>query len=96
MIEGLINFESPHVHPIDITPDGNVLVVNHVSDSVSIVDLTSQTVIKTLKTQNEPSDVVFAGSNRAFVAGMGSNNIAVINSNGDRLAHFDVGQPVSR
>ena len=124
-LEGLINFESPHVHPIDITPNGNTLVsvntaahtlevwningssissvasipvgldpvsvrarnnnevwvVNHISDSVSIVDLNSETVIQTLKTQNEPSDIVFAGSNRAFVSVSEANSINVFNLN---------------
>lgn len=123
-LEGLINFESPHVHPIDITPNGNILVsvntaahklevwsisgssispiasipvgldpvsvrvrnnseawvVNHMSDSVSIVDLDSETVIRTLKTDNEPSDVVFA-ANRAFVSASEANSINVFSLN---------------
>ena len=124
-IEGLINFESPHVHPIDITPNGAVLVsvntaahtlevwsisgssissiasipvgldpvsvrarndnevwvVNHMSDSISIVDLDRKTVIQTLKTQNEPSDIIFAGANRAFVSVSEANSINVFNLN---------------
>lgn len=119
--EGLMNFETPHVHPIDLTPNGNTLlvvniaahalevydvssgishvatipvgldpvsvrarnnneawVVNHISDSVSIVDLTNRTVIKTLQTQNEPADVVFAGSpQRAFVSCSETNSVNV-------------------
>lgn len=121
-LEGLINFETPHVHPIDITPDGNTLVsvntaahklevwsisgssisplasipvgidpvsvrvrnnneawvVNHISDSVSIVNLNSQTVIRTLKTDNEPADVVFANG-RAFVSASEANAINIFN-----------------
>ncbi|MEM9302700.1 MAG: hypothetical protein AAGE01_11340 [Pseudomonadota bacterium] len=42
-------------------------VVNHISDSVSIVDVASRTVVRTLATGDEPFDVVFAG-NRAFVS----------------------------
>ena len=121
-IDGLINFESPHVHPIDLTPDGNTLVavntaahrlevwrvqgtslsalasipvgidpvsvrartddevwvVNHMSDSVSVVDLGSRTVVATLATENEPADVVFAGSpRRAFVSASEANAINV-------------------
>ncbi len=89
-----VNWESPQVHPIDLTPDGRFLlvtntadnrlevftlatgvpqsigsipvgldpvtirprtsteawVVNHISDSISIVDLTSMNVVKTIKT----------------------------------------------
>jgi len=94
---GLVNYESPHVHPIDLTPNNNTLlavntaahrleiynvanggmayqgfvpvgidpvsvrartnnevwVVNHMSDSVSIVDLNTRTVIRTLQTDND-------------------------------------------
>jgi len=105
-------FESPHVHPIAVTPDGSRLlavntpdhrlevfnlssgspvlegevmvgiepvtvrartnteawVVNHVSDSICIVDLNTLTVVRTLLTQDEPTDVAFAGSPlKAFV-----------------------------
>ena len=119
---GLVNYESPHVHPIDLTPNNNTLVavntaahrleiynvangmmayqgfvpvgldpvsvrartnnevwvVNHMSDSVSIVNLASKTVIRTLATDNEPADVVFAGSNpRAFVSASEANKINV-------------------
>jgi len=42
-------------------------VVNHVSDSVSVVDLTLGAVVRTLATHDEPCDVVFAGG-RAFVS----------------------------
>ena len=107
-----VNFESPHVHPIDLTPSGARLlavntpdallevftvaadgslsaqasipvglepvtvvarteaeawVVNHLSDTVSIVDLDLGTVTRTLAVGDEPTDVAFA-SGRAFVA----------------------------
>jgi len=42
-------------------------VVNHVSESVSVVDLSSMNVVATLPTGDEPADVVFAGTpQRAF------------------------------
>ena len=107
------NFESAHVSPLALTPDGTKLlavntgnnslevydvtaaglthaasipvgldpvtvrartnneawVVCTVSDEVSIVDLTLKATIRSVTTQNEPSDVVFAGSpQRAFVS----------------------------
>ena len=119
---GLVNYESPHVHPIDLTPNNNTLVavntaahrleiynvanggmayqgfvpvgldpvsvrartnsevwvVNHLSDSVSIVNLNTRTVVRTLQTDNEPADVVFAGSTpRAFVSASEANKINV-------------------
>ncbi len=37
-------------------------VANYVSDSISIVDLLTMSVVATLSVSNEPADVVFAGS----------------------------------
>ncbi len=43
-------------------------VVNHLSDSISIVELSdTPRVVKTLLVGDEPRDVVFAGNGRAFV-----------------------------
>ena len=46
-----------------------VWVVNHLSDSVSIVDIPSGRVTRTLLVGDEPRDIVFAGTggNRAFI-----------------------------
>ncbi len=108
-----MNFESAHVHPLDMTPDGtkllavntannslevfqvtdNILlnvasipvgldpvtvrartnteawVVDQVSDEISIVDLVQNVVVRSIQTEDEPADVVFAGSpQRAFVS----------------------------
>ena len=117
-----VNWENPHVHPIDLTPSGDLLlvvntpdnrlevfdltsglprslasvpvgldpvsvrarnddqawVVNHVSDSVSVVDLGTMSVIRTLPTLDEPADVVFAGDPaRAFVSCSQVNRVMV-------------------
>lgn len=52
--------------------NGEVWVVNHLSDSVSIVDtnISPPRVIKTLLVGDEPRDIVFAGTdlNRAFIS----------------------------
>lgn len=117
-----VNFETPHVHPLELssdgrwlfavnTPDGRleafdlagagparafdlavgldpvsvrarhageVWVVNHVSDSISVVDLTRRRVAATLATDDEPTDVVFAGSPaRAFVTCSQANSVLV-------------------
>src|SRR5690606_26317756 len=119
---GFINYDTPQVHPIDISPDGSFLAVcitgdnrvefydlgagtpvaqgsvavgidpvtvrwrnnvevwavNHISDSVSIIDLTSGGVRATIATLDEPSDVVFAGSpQKAFVSCSQVNAIQV-------------------
>jgi DNA-binding beta-propeller fold protein YncE len=107
------NFESAHVHPLEMTPDGTKLlavntgnnslevytitpgglvhaasipvgldpvtvrartnneawVVCQVSDEISIVDLALKATVRSVLTENEPADVVFAGSPlKAFVS----------------------------
>jgi DNA-binding beta-propeller fold protein YncE len=51
--------------------DGEVWVVNHLSDSISIVDTSTQppAVVRTLLVGDEPQDIVFAGEGRerAFI-----------------------------
>lgn len=60
--------------------DDEVWVVNHVSDTVSVVSLSQGKVIATLKTDDEPADVVFAGSpQRAFVSASQANQLNVFN-----------------
>ena len=55
-----------------------VWVVNHVSDSVSVVDLTTHNVVATLRTDDEPADVVFAGTPpRAYVSCSQANTLLV-------------------
>ncbi|MGH2571377.1 MAG: hypothetical protein ACRDGR_09135 [bacterium] len=106
------HFESAHVHPVEISPDGTKLfvvhtadhklsvfdlagsapvlvgqvpvglepvtvrartndevwVVNHLSDSISLVKVGELNVVRTLLTGDEPTDVVFdAVRDRAFV-----------------------------
>ncbi|MFP6875179.1 MAG: hypothetical protein VCA55_16900 [Verrucomicrobiales bacterium] len=108
-----VNFETPPVRPLAISPDNSTLavcntadqrvelfdltgslpqpagsivvgidplsvayrsnseiwVVNHLSDSVSIVDLNKRVVTATLQTDDEPADVVFAGTpQRAYIS----------------------------
>ncbi|MBY0111354.1 MAG: hypothetical protein K2Y21_00925 [Phycisphaerales bacterium] len=105
-----VNWESPHVHPLERVGDRllavntadarlelfdiasglpyaagsiavgidpvsvrartatEVWVVNHISDSISVVDLATKRVVRTISTKDEPCDVVFAGTpQRAFV-----------------------------
>jgi len=117
-----VNWESPHVHPLELARDGTrlfaantpddrleifavrpagivalasipvgldpvtvrerndheVWVVNHVSDSVSVVDLLAGNVVATLDTDDEPCDVVFAGTPRmAYVSCQQANELMV-------------------
>lgn len=119
------HFEARHCHPIEHTPDGNVLlavnapegrlsvfstaqgmnlpkliaeipvglepvsvrvrsneeawVINEVSDSVSIVDLTQGRVAATLTVGDEPADLVFSGG-KAFVSCARENRIMVFDA----------------
>jgi YVTN family beta-propeller protein len=120
-----INWESPQAHPVDVTPDGRLLlvantadarlevfdvsgkapvrlgsvpvgldpvsvrargngeawVVNQISDSVSIVDLASLRVRRSVLVGDEPADVVFAGSpQRAFVSLGIPERVAVVDA----------------
>jgi len=120
--DSFVHWETPHVHPMDMTPDGALLlvvntpdnrleminlgpggaaaidsvftgldpvsvrartadeawVVNHVSDTISIIELQTRRVIETLHVGDEPSDVVFAGSPlRAFVCISQQNEVWV-------------------
>ncbi len=49
--------------------DGEAWVVNHLSDSISVVDLAASPprVVRTLLVGDEPRDIVFSGNGRAFV-----------------------------
>lgn len=130
-----VNFETPHVNPIDLSPGGTTLAVcntpdnrvelfsvsaaglqhiadvpvgldpvsvrfrtnnelwvaNQISDSVSIVDVPTQSVKATLTTRSniapnllldEPADIAFAGTpQRAFITYSQSNTVAVYNPN---------------
>lgn len=118
-----VNWENPHVHPIDMTPDGSLLlavntpdnrlevfdlasgtpvhlasipvgldpvtvrarndaeawVVNHISDTISIVDLITGNVVATISTDDEPADIVFAGSPElAFVTCSQADSLLVL------------------
>ena len=64
---------------IAIRTSDEVWVVNHVSDSISVVSVSKGAVIDTIQVGDEPGDVVFAGSpQRAFVTSMTNRNVAVI------------------
>jgi YVTN family beta-propeller protein len=70
------------MEPVSVRARGNgeAWVVNHVSDSITIVDLATLTVKTTILTGDEPCDVVFAGKpERAFVSISQKNRVDVYN-----------------
>ena len=131
----VLNFESPQVHPLALTPDGTrllavnspngtlsvfqlqtgvapklvgeipvglepssiavrnnneVWVANWLSDSISIVDLATANVVRTIDVGDEPTDIIFAGSNRemAFVCVSGGGSLLT----GTAMDHLGRGQ----
>jgi DNA-binding beta-propeller fold protein YncE len=67
------------LEPVSVNPRTNdeAWVVNQLSDSVSVVSVSSGMVIETLQVPDEPMDVVFAGDNQAYVSVSRSNAIVV-------------------
>jgi DNA-binding beta-propeller fold protein YncE len=129
------HFESPAVHPVEMSADGTrlyvahtadhrlvvfdlttaqptriaeiqvgiepvtvrartaseVWVVNHLSDSISIVDLSLGNVVATLLVGDEPSDVVFAPQHhRAFICISQEDKIRVVDTDDLSLPPVDI------
>lgn len=68
------------IEPVSVRArtDSEFWVVNWLSDSISIVDFTSRSVVRTLDVGDEPTDVVFAGG-RAFVSVSQEDRVRVFN-----------------
>src|ERR1039457_4871173 len=75
--------------PVSVNPrtDDEVWVVNQVSNSISVVSPVGGSwnnggfVTSTISVKLEPMDVVFAGSNQAYISVSRSNRIAVVDTN---------------
>ncbi len=69
------------IEPVSVNPRtaDEVWVVNHVSDSVSIVSVAARAVIDTILVEDEPSDVVFANG-KAFVSAAASDEVRVFDA----------------
>jgi YVTN family beta-propeller protein len=66
---------------------GQVWVVNHLSDSISIVDVATRRVVDTILVGDEPTDVVFAGDpQRAFVCLSQEDRLLVLDPDQPRAA----------
>jgi YVTN family beta-propeller protein len=75
--------------PVTVRFRGNneVWVVNQISDSVSVIDLSALRIVATLNTLDAPADVVFAGTpERAFVSCAGANAVQVFDPANRNLA----------
>src|SRR5262249_35647293 len=69
------------LEPVSVAPrnNGEAWVTNWLSDSVSVVDLTSGNVVRTIDVGDEPTDIVFAGAQHesAFVCVAGLSQVKV-------------------
>lgn len=69
------------LEPVSVTArnDREAWVTNWLSDTVSVVDLTTANVVRTIDVGDEPADVVFAGQQRelAFVCVSGAGQVKV-------------------
>lgn len=70
------------IEPVSVNPLSNdeVWVVNQESDSISIVSISRKIVTDTIYVKDEPSDVVFAGAQLAFVSVARNNEVRVFNT----------------
>ncbi|HYN84839.1 MAG TPA: DUF4214 domain-containing protein [Pyrinomonadaceae bacterium] len=81
--------------------DREAWVVNWLSDSVSIVDLASGNVVRTIDVGDEPTDVIFAGASRemAFVCVSGGGGQTVsgrrVTGSGGVVKVFDPANPTA-
>jgi len=73
------------VDPVSVRARSNAeaWVVNQISDSVSVVDLATMRVTRTILVGDEPSDIVFAGPKgaKAFVSLSASNRLISFDAN---------------
>ena len=81
----VLNAEIPvGLEPVSVAArsDREAWVVNWLSDSVSVVDLASGNVTRTLDVGDEPTDVIFAGPNnsKAFVCVSGTREVKVFDA----------------
>lgn len=55
-------------------------VVNHISSSISVVEVAERQVVATIQTKAGSADVVFAGSARAYVSGSKEDCVQVFDA----------------
>jgi len=88
-IYSLENPDSPKLTreiPVGLEPvslaehtEDELWVVNHLSDSVSVVDLSVGAVVETIQVADSPGDIVFSGHPRlAFISSMTERKVVVI------------------
>jgi len=80
--ESFVNWEDPHVHPLDMTPDGSLLLaVNTPADTLLVFSLSGGTPVlqSTIPVGVDPISVRARTATEAWVVNRISNNITVVN-----------------
>ncbi len=80
------------INPVSVRFQNNekLWAVNHISDSVSVIDFTDRKVTQTLHTNDEPFDVVFANG-KAFVSCSQPNQVQIFSADqGDLLQTIEL------
>lgn len=63
-------------------------IVNHISDSISVIDLRLGVVTSTIQVGDRPGDIVFAGNPvRAFVTSMTERTVYIIEPDSQEIVH---------
>lgn len=78
---GFVNFESPHVHPIDLSPDGEILaVVNTAAHRLLLFDVTARKPrpLGAVTVGLDPVSVRFRTNREAWVVNQISDSVSVV------------------
>src|SRR5438093_2409719 len=76
-----VHFESSHVHPIAVTPDGNrLLIVNTPDNRLSVFDITGATPVRIAEVPvgMEPVSVAARGNGEAWVVNNLSDDVSIV------------------
>ena len=77
-----VHFESGHVHPLAMTPDGTrLLAVNTADDQLAVFDVTgtSPLLVAEIPVGLEPVSVAVRGSGEAWVVNQLSDDVSIVN-----------------
>lgn len=80
-VNGFVNFESAHVHPLDMTPDGSrLLAVNTANHSLEVFTISngSPTLARTIAVGIDPISVRARNNNEAWVVNKLSDSISIV------------------
>jgi len=82
--EDFVNFETAHVHPLDLTPDGSkLLAVNIANYSLEVFDVQANNLVQTasISVGVDPVSVRALNDSIAWVVNQISDNISIVNLN---------------